>query len=250
MTDGLQVILDIVIGLAIGFAVSFYAYKKQSLAFSGMIASIVIGVIIFVTGGWLFTAVILTFFISSSLLSKLLHKEEEKDSLRTYKQVFANGLIATVLSILYAIFQDDIFTLLFAISIAVSTADTWASEIGRLSPQKPRHILTWNNVETGRSGGVTWFGFVASLLGSLLISSFFGFQIQIILWGFLGSVVDSLLGTMQIRYVTKDGIAFDEPSPTEGFVRTKGCKYLSNNLVNFLSNGIIVLAAYLYIIII
>jgi len=70
--------------------VSFYAYHKKSLDRSGTVAAIVLGTTIFVCGGWYFLAVLLTFFISSSLLSRL-HKGKE-DSLRTYKQVLANGL--------------------------------------------------------------------------------------------------------------------------------------------------------------
>lgn len=248
MNDFLVILIDLMIGLAIASLVSFYAYKKRSLAFFGMIASIVMGTIIYMTGGVLFTVVMLFFFISSSVLSKILHQEHKRDSVRTYKQVLANGGIATILSILYAVEQDDLFKLLFVISIAVSTADTWSSEIGRLSASKPRHILTWKQVETGRSGGITLLGTGASFVGSLMISIFYGLQIQIIFFGWLGSVIDSILGTMQLGYVTKSGLILDEPSLKDETIKTKGIPYLTNNLVNLFSNGITVLLAYLYLI--
>lgn len=244
MGDFLLIIIDLFIGVLIASSVSYFAYYKRSLSLSGMIAAIVIGTIIFVTGGWLFTAMMLTFFGSSSLLSKIGKNGKKEDSLRTYKQVLANGLIATIISIVYASTnQNPIFELLFAISIAVSTADTWASEIGRLSKQYPRYILTWKTVEHGRSGGVTLLGLLASLLGSTVIALFAQFHLYVIVFGLLGSIIDSVLGTIQIGYKTADGRILDNP-PEEGFVATKGLSFLSNNLVNLLSNILVVVIGY------
>jgi uncharacterized protein (TIGR00297 family) len=236
--------IDVLIGLAVCSAVAGFAYQKRSLSQSGLLAALVVGTVIFVTGGWYFLAVLLVFFISSSLLSKLSKKETKEDALRTYKQVLANAGIAMVLSIFYGITEDEVFRILYTISFAVSTADTWASEIGKLSKADPRHILSWKRVEQGLSGGITRLGTAASLLGSLFMSVFAMFNLHVIVFGFLGSIVDSLLGTAQIKYVTADGRVLDAPCPVDGYTTTTGWKYLSNNLVNFFSNLIIVVGAY------
>lgn len=105
---------------------------------------------------------------------------------------------------------------------AAVAADTFSSELGILSKNKPRLITSWNlrEVPPGTNGGVTVWGLVAGLIGSLIISassvalipfcpggsSVMGlheawvldqrirFAFIMTLWGALGSVLDSLLG--------------------------------------------------------
>ena len=236
--------LSMVIGMVLSVGISLFAYKKRSLAYSGFIAAILMGIVISISGGYYFILILMMFFISSSLLSKFA-KTEHKDSLRTYKQVLANGLVATIMSVLYMIQNDELYKLLFTISFAVSTADTWSSEVGKLSSKLPRHILSFQKLDTGLSGGITLLGTLAALLGSLFISAFYRFHIQVILWGFLGSIIDSILGTIQIKYVLASGKVLDQPDDQEAHVSTKGLAFLSNNLVNFTSNVVVVLIAFL-----
>lgn len=233
------------VGLLISVVIAYVAFRRRSLDKSGMYAAIVTGTIIFAFGGWFFMIVLLVFFISGSLVSNIRHTPSQ-DSLRNYKQVLANGGIGMILAVLYFIYDDALFQLLFTISFAVSTADTWGGEIGRLSKSLPRQILTWKQVEPGVSGGVTWLGTLASLAGSLFIAMFLSFHVQVILFGFLGSVVDSLLGTAQIKYVTTSGRVLDAPIADEAVQTTTGVKFLTNNLVNLLSNLIIVAGAYAF----
>lgn len=105
---------------------------------------------------------------------------------------------------------------------AAVAADTFSSELGILSKSRPRLITSWNlrQVPPGTNGGVTVWGLVAGLLGSLIIvlasvalipfcpesSSVMGvaeawalrqrlrFVLIMTVWGALGSVLDSLLG--------------------------------------------------------
>jgi uncharacterized membrane protein len=97
----------------------------------------------------------------------------------------------------------------FCASLAAANADTWATELGILSPIKPRLITTMKQVEMGTSGGITPVGTLAALLGSLLVALVgvlviggSGLMLIVItLLGFAGSVIDSVLGaTVQAVY--------------------------------------------------
>ena len=253
MNEVLDILWTVFLGLTMSSVVSFYAYHKKSLDRSGTVAAIVLGTTIFVCGGWYFLAVLLTFFISSSLLSRL-HKGKE-DSLRTYKQVLANGSVAMVLSILYAIFQEEIFVLLYTISFAVSTADTWSSEIGTLSKRPPIHLLTQMPMKTGISGAVSYLGLLAGTLGALLIGllslfvlpesiPWYNYLIPVTVFGYMGTILDSFLGTIQGKYYTKDGDMWDDVPPSGIYESVIGYSFITNNMVNFVSNLLIVLMAF------
>ena len=54
------------------------------------------------------------------------------------------------------------FEAAFAGAIAAASADTWATEIGTLSPANPVSIATLRPVQTGMSGGVSILGIAAS----------------------------------------------------------------------------------------
>ncbi|QMS85481.1 DUF92 domain-containing protein [Candidatus Xianfuyuplasma coldseepsis] len=235
---------ELIIGMVVASSISIFAYVKQSLSLSGMIAAWILGVVVTVCGGYLSMSAMLVFFISSSLFTKL-HKEEKKHSPRTAYQVLANGGIAMVLSVLHAIDNNAGFQLLFFLSLSISTADTWASEIGTLSPHKPRHIITLQQLQTGEDGGVTWIGFIASLAGSIVISLFYQLHWIIIAGGFLGSIVDSLLGTIQRTYQLDNQVIVNHLEQNQVAMSSRGIPYLTNSVVNFLSNLIVVTVVYL-----
>jgi len=57
----------------------------------------------------------------------------------------------------------------YAGALAAANADTWATEIGRLSRSAPRMITTGRRAEPGVSGAITPLGTTASLGGALVI---------------------------------------------------------------------------------
>jgi Predicted membrane protein len=163
--------IDLLIGLVLSIGVSVVAYQRERLDQRGAVAAVIIGTIIYVTGGWLYTAMMLFFFVSANVVS---HWSEVVKPKRTVIQVLANGLVATLLSIGYYLSGDSVYTLLYAASIAVATADTWASEIGLLSRTSPRHILTMKPVLPGTDGGVSPLGMTASVIAAGSVSLFVG----------------------------------------------------------------------------
>lgn len=158
--------------------------------------------------------------------------------------VFANSGVASILTLLHAYqlyqrkqqasrlgFQADCYSWkgdLLVVGIianyAAVAADTFSSELGILSKTHPRLITSWNlrKVPPGTNGGVTVWGIIAGLLGSLVIVTasmalvpfcprdtvipgmkdaqgwgFYErqrFTYAMTLWGGLGSLLDSFLG--------------------------------------------------------
>ena len=66
---------------------------------------------------------------------------------------------------------------------ACCNADTWASEVGTLSTNKPFLITNFRRVPYGTNGGVSFLGCLMSFLGGMVIG--FGVFVLDILWYFL-----------------------------------------------------------------
>lgn len=219
--------IDLFVGLFLSLSVSITAYQRERLDRFGALAAVIIGTVIYLTGGWLFTAMMLFFFVSANLVS---HWSEAVKPKRTATQVLANGLVATLLSIGYFIFNDPVYVILYAASIAVATSDTWASEIGLLSKTRPRHILTFKPVVPGTDGGVSPLGLAASVVGAVSISLFVGGSLVVSAAGFAGSMLDSLLGVIQRKHVLHPN----------GELSQTGIRWLTNDSVNFLSQVVVI----------
>lgn len=254
--------LESIIGIVTSTIISLIAYRKKSLNKSGVIAAIILGTAIFSFGGFLPFALMMLFFISSSILSKVgkqkkgkLESIHEKGDARDYMQVLANGGVALFFLVLFKITKDIKFFTASAVSFAASNSDTWASEIGVLSKGKTISILTGRKIEKGVSGGISLLGTISAFMGSAVIAIAYliyhililGYNnsikvfIIITILGFLGSIVDSILGvTVQGQYIDKsDGhITEKKYSDTSKNQLLKGYSLINNDIVNILSNFI------------
>ncbi len=249
------------IGLVLAVLIAFAARKVRALNRSGMWAAALLGTIIMGLGGFGWAVLLMGFFISSSLLSRLFKKQKgsldekyAKGSERDAGQVLANGGIAGLFAILHVFFPQAIFPWLgFAGALASANADTWATELGVLSPYLPRKITTLKSVERGTSGGVTLTGTLAALGGSAFIAllavlfqpegltagNTLAWFTAIALAGLGGSLVDSLLGaSLQAIYRCPVCNKETERSPlhTCGTTTTllRGVAWLNNDWVNTL----------------
>ncbi len=136
--------------------------------------------------------------------------------------------------------------------MATVTADTWATEIGVLSPTPPRMVTTWRVVSPGTSGGVSVYGLVATAAGGLLIGMLamtlalleLGAWLPwllpaALLGGLVGSLADSLIGaTAQAIYRLPSGTETERRYAADGreFAAVRGWRWMNNDLVNFLSS--------------
>lgn len=192
------------------------AFRVGWLSPSGALSAFVVGWVTLSAGGVDSAVVLLTFFISSSVLSRWRAERKRRmqsltarGSRRTAVQVLANGGVATVCIALYLLTGDTGWWLAFAGAYAAANADTWSSEIGTLSRVPPRHLLTLRPLKAGDSGGVTLLGLLAGGAGSLLVAVVAGLTasfalvqvVAVTISGFGGALVDSLLGaTVQAKY--------------------------------------------------
>jgi len=241
-------------GFLLAILIAFLAYKAHSLNESGAIAAAFTGTIIFGVGGWQWAILLLTFFITSSALSRAFKKRkqglEEKFSKgheRDAGQVLGNGGIATAFAALHYFFPNELWPWLgFAAALAAVNADTWATELGVLNPNPPRMITNFRKeVEKGTSGGISLTGTLASLAGSALIAFLASLLTDnwslfplITFSGLAGSLFDSFLGaTVQAMYYCPADKKETEKHPLHTCgaltVHIRGWTWLDNDWVNF-----------------
>ena len=261
---------QLLLGVLLAISISYLAYRLHSLSRAGAIAATFIGAIIFGLGGWQWSVLLLTFFISSSALTRAFkdrkHELDEKfskGSERDAGQVLGNGGLATIFVLLNAIFPLHSWTWIgFATALASVNADTWATELGTLDPSPPRMIIDLRKrVEAGTSGGVSLWGTIAALLGASVIGSLaavlypnihWPFFIWITISGLFGSLFDSFLGaTVQAMYFCPKDQKETEKHPLHSCgtptIHIRGWKWLNNDWVNFACSVSGVIAAQLMI---
>jgi uncharacterized protein (TIGR00297 family) len=249
--------MKLAVGFIIAVIIAFAAYRARSLSRSGAITSVMVGTVIFGIGGWPWAVLLLTFFFTSTVLTRAFQKRKSglsekfsKGGQRDAGQVLGNGGLATLFAGLTVFYPDDPrLWLAFAAVLAAVNADTWATELGVLNPQPPRMITNPKKVvEQGTSGGISLVGTLAALAGAALIGLLAGtLSPQDISWttavivtlaGLLGSLFDSLLGaTVQAIYHCPSCLKETERFPLHTCgtptVQIRGWKWLNNDWVNF-----------------
>lgn len=260
---------QLLLGAVLALGVGLLGWLSRALATSGTAAAVVIGTLIFGIGGLPWAALMIVFFFTSSLLSRLFsgRKRSLKDlaakgSRRDWAQVLANGGSGAFLAVISLLFPGQVWPwLAYAGSMAAVNADTWATELGILSPSRPRLITTGKPVPMGASGGITLVGTSATLAGGLLIAlcgavlrpevPAAGFLLSVTAAGLAGSLIDSLLGaTVQAIYYDP---AREKETEKQVFAAdgrpaapVRGWAWMNNDAVNFISSVCGALAAVVF----
>lgn len=256
--------MQILIGFLLAIAIAVVAYRAHSLSRSGAFAATLVGGVIFGMGGWQWAVLLLTFFITSSALTRAFKKRKHgldekfsKGGQRDAGQVFGNGGLATAFAALHFFIPDAGWVwVAFAACLAAVNADTWATELGVLSKSPPRMVTNLSKqVEKGTSGGISLIGTLAALAGAALIGLLavlvnpvlspvegpYPFPwimgIAVTLAGFIGCMFDSFLGgTIQAIYHCPACEKETEQHPvhTCGAETTlkRGLPWLDNDIVN------------------
>ncbi len=246
-----HLIKNIFIAIFLSSIISFFSYKFKFLNYSGTISLFILAVIIYGFGSWKWTIPILTFFIFSSLISKIKKSNNinfenniEKSSKRNHIQVLANGGVGGVLVTLNYFFPSELFYFTFVSSIAAVCADTWSTEIGTMYRTTAINILTFKTIQQGISGGVSLIGTLGGVLGAIIISLSSMFWISsrnftyiffIIFAGIIGNIFDSIIGaSIQAKYrcTVCSKIIEKNFHCNQAAVLKKGFKYISNDMVN------------------
>lgn len=239
------------------------AYLKRSLSFSGMIAAFVMGTIYVGAGNAFWFGILLLFFVSSSLLSKLHHDNKveleltyDKTGTRDAGQVFANGGMGMLLVLLNAIYPLELWGFLFIGVMATVTSDTWATEIGTLAKKPPRSVLTGRILPAGTSGGVSLPGTLAAAAGGALIGAaswllrtasgmearpFLLLTLAGLIGGLAGAFADSFLGAT-VQRMNRCTVCGREVEASRHCGRptvfARGWRWMDNDAVNAISSVI------------
>ena len=209
--------LRLAIGLAVGGSAAVLAYRVKALTSSGAWATLAVGTVLFVGGGWRWIILVGIFSVTSTALTRwdpqgiAAQRPSSDIGGRRWDQVAANGGIATLVAAVHGLGGWPLAFGAAAGAIAAATADTWATEVGRWSRTPPRLITTWRVVPHGISGGITLAGTAGAAAGALLISAAAtvlangssagpGF-LPTLVAGVSGAMLDSFLGaTIEGRY--------------------------------------------------
>jgi uncharacterized protein (TIGR00297 family) len=251
--------MQIFLAILFSAVFSLAAWQRRALSRSGALAAFFTGALIFGIGGFAWAALLLAFFISSSLWSrvfvgekKAMNAQYEKGTQRDWGQVLANGGIGIGLVLFHGLYPSSSWPwVAFAGAMAAVNADTWATELGAFSPTQPRLVTNGKPVEKGDSGGVTLTGYAAALGGAALVAFIAllfpsparqpGLLVAILLAGLIGSTIDSMLGaTLQAMYYCPTCRKETERHPVHSCssptTPLHGWTWLNNDWVNFISS--------------
>ncbi|KAJ4396712.1 hypothetical protein N0V93_000933 [Gnomoniopsis smithogilvyi] len=188
----------------------YRAYSKNSLTPGGLVAATLTGIAHAIHPWNLPFVLLCVFFLAGTRVTHI--KEDVKAKLttssrgssggegpRNHVQVFANSLVASILSLLHAYqlhdratnpkallvqptgsqaapslcfsWGGDLLVIGIIANYAAVAADTFSSELGILARGPPRLITspTFRKVPPGTNGGVTLTGLGAGLLGSMIM---------------------------------------------------------------------------------
>lgn len=268
--------IQLTIGIGLGLLTGILSIVFHFLSISGSVGTFLLATLIYGIGGWRWTIPIFTFFILSSLLSKIGKSVKkdfklifEKSSKRDIGQVLANGFMAGITVLGNHYFPNPIWFVLFLAAIAAVNSDTWATELGIFSKIDPLSIKNFKTVTPGTSGGITPLGTFSGFVGAFIIglcgwlvtphtlpldpfSSLFWI---VVVSGFLACMADSLLGaTIQAQYQCPVCFKNTERQVHCKQQKTKlisGFRWINNDMVNLVSSagsiGFVLIFSYLRI---
>lgn len=251
-------VLTWILSFAVSFAIAGLARHLRALSRNGFIAATVVGTVITAAGGWQWGGILFAFFVSSSLLSKLADRFSPDHDLNTaggserdLLQVMANGGIPALCALAMLVDEHSRWFVVFAASLAVANADTWATEIGSFSRRRPRLITTGRSVTAGTSGAISPLGTSGTILGAIALALLAAVLapesiehsltliLAIAIGGLAGSLIDSVLGaTIQLQLFCPDCYEITESQVHRcgaPAVYLRGAESLTNDAVNIIS---------------
>lgn len=198
----------VVAAVIVGFTFGYFAFRAKTADLTGLFSAALVGIILLVFADARWFIIMLAFFIIGSAATKYKFEykkrigvEQGQSGARGYRNVFANGIVAAAAAVLFGVFQQPVFVVMYVGCVATAAADTLASEIG-VTGGVPRLITTLKQVPIGTNGGVTITGETVALLGGGLVS-LVALLLGVItlpmagvctLAGFVGTNIDSVIG--------------------------------------------------------
>ncbi len=242
----------ILLTIVFSVLISILSYKLKFLTKSGAVAVFMLAIFIYGIGGLRWTTPILTFFILSSILSKIRKNKNilvdelfDKNSKRDAMQVFSNGGFGCLLVIINYFIPSELLFIVFVSSIATVCADTWSTEIGTMFKTKTFNITNFSSVMQGTSGGISFVGTAGGIAGSIIIClislgytylNYFSFVLIVVSSALFGNIMDSILGALfQAQFkCSRCGIITERKKHcSSDSILVKGYLWMNNDFVNF-----------------
>ncbi len=249
----MEVVKELILALILSTLLAGLAAVQKALTPKALFLAWSCSLIITFCGGVISFAILAATFIFTVVAGKIGKSRravEKKVNAKTGKrdamQIFCNVGMGSLLLLLSCLLEKPELKLAYAAVMAASLADSLASELGILSKADPVDICTFKKTQRGLSGGVTLWGFCASLIGALLIAGVYaigtpsGKHIRFITaCGFAGALLDSILGScLQVKYrCPVCGMMTERKNHcSEETVRVKGFPKVTNDGVNLICN--------------
>ncbi len=233
-------------GIALPFA--WLSVRKGWLTLGGAVSAALLGCAVVWAQGAQWIIPLVVFFASSTGLGRLTRttratSDAKHGRPRDAEQVWSNGGVYLAAALLLPKEQAH---LAMVVSMAVATADTWASEIGMAVRGGTLDLRSGRLVAPGISGGISLAGTLGALAGAVVLAITAAalmpgtpsFPFVVAAWGVAGMVVDSVLGAwLQVRYRAADGSWHDQDR--DGMQLRLGLSWMTNDRVNLLSIALI-----------
>lgn len=241
--------IGLLLNITLTVSILFLAWLVDALTARSCWTAFLLGTSLYLLSGWLIYVSMLVFAILGSGISKIGKQKKakaaslhEREGTRSSTQVIANGLPALIFAGCYFFTKNEGFQLAALTSFAAANSDTFSSEIGMLSKGNPYSILTFQPLAKGLSGGVSLLGLGSGLLGSIFIGMLalgsypLSTVASVIVVGFLGTILDSLLGsTVQAKYITNGIVTEQSKLAGVSLPLASGVAFITNDVVNFVS---------------
>ena len=218
---------DWLAGLAVVLLFSFLSYFSKKIDGLGSMVGGVIAFSIFLGGAWPALLLLFLFFVLGSAASSWKYHTKVKLGLaeknkgqRTSINALSNGGVAALCGLLAFLIPEIItFNLMLAASLASATSDTLSSELGNVYGKKYVNILKLKPDVRGNDGAISLEGTLIGLIGSAFIaisyglvseSTSIGVIVMIGVSGFVGNLMDSVLGAslQKSGRLTNHGVNF------------------------------------------
>jgi len=206
---------------AIMITIILLSLKFKFMDYKGILTAAPIGYLIYVFGGRTYFLFLIVFYVVSSVVTRFRARKvkevllNEKEVVRSWKNVLANGTVATIVAVLSSLESNSSPPVYFAAylgAVGTSFADTLATELGIIYSENPRLITNFKRARRGTPGAVSLSGYLAGFSG-LTLFSLLAYPLQelsnsptslilsIYVSGLTGLTIDSILGaTIQARY--------------------------------------------------
>ena len=201
--------------LAVTALFAALAYALGMVSRGGALGGLVVGAAIYYCLGPPGFAVLALFVVGGSLLTRLGYGRKRRAGTaeagggrRGARNALANAGVATLCALLAALTSFEAFAVAFVASLGAAFADTAESEVGQLYGRAPRLITSMRRVPPGTDGAVSLPGTLAGLAAATLTAAL-GYALGLVegeaslafvaLAGFLGTIVDSVVGALAPR---------------------------------------------------